>query len=1410
MQFQVNVPPPPPPLPPLPAHTRQSLRPLPQMLATSLGRVNRGDLASLCAPQISTLSYNPVTRFALRLQQTIDMSLLFRRLSDLTDITLTDQATHELYVHPRSFEFVDSDIVTVGVRVKHLNIIDDAEGMALSIKASHTTGLRERIRLSQLACVKFESALSSSPNNFLILYHWAEALEEQSRYVMEKQQVIELMESAVEKYRSALHVNPRFGKAALRLGSLHIQLALNDPSHDSRRQFIEKAGKYFSDALDINPDYYKLLVDQAQSFLDCGKQADDWIESPDEAEYIPNNSDSVTSSQCRLLLSCACVTCRALTTRTPSAEAATALHVLWIHALLSLFRQVDEWDAEYTPLCFELRTALEPLPPEAFGPLHALCVQLRSEYLTTRPKMAHSAFLLYTHCAQLRIPAIFQGMHVPDIACVHNAPPVRGGGLRVPGETPDAWRSALDAPHAHPPLSSLRPHSPPLMGIGPDEECERGEGAASLEEGGRAEGSAVDARGREFDVCADACPADAVPTVLLPLAECSITIAMHSTCADTCTTERTLWQFASALVSLAWRADGACTEALLAGLNRIALANLALVSPAAARLIQRECDLVLAGGVSALELGQLSDLHAPPPSRPAGADSLGMASCPRHCAPLDLSLSTSGASDSEGLECDRPLLPRRLSAMQRPPSTLRKSADSLAVPLRKNTEPLTGSRDPAGLHTPAAAPTHSDASLLVRGDMLMAQGANLARLAPAFRHITTLTIYSCERLDQEHLCHFIRTCTRIASLELFYMGLSVTEETVEAIQALALLERLVVRGCASPSLKRLMAALSQTRISSLLLADCAELRFDALFTAPVKKIEKSEAFPIGNSSHVSPTQPFQALSHVVLDKCNGVGDESLAYFAESAQQLTSLVLKSLPRLTDNGLENLRVMTRLEELRIDDCTKVSDDGLLNITALQLTALCLKTLPKMTNVALAGVCGCETRYEADNRKQATMTKRLQGRTYATVQALYSHAEKARPSWKKQSRPVHARPPCAMATLKRLRIENCKAVTDEGMSFIAKLMCATPLCELVLKKLTNVTNDGIAALLDSGACLDELESFDISCNKGVTGDVLAHRATYSLTRLHTLRIGRLTVRDSDVARLLQQNTALHTLDLSECCHIASTLLNECLPSLLQLSVLHLSDVPLDPLAFGWIGRQCLQLTSLHLRRCLDKVQLSSRLSWTSSHPYLTDLDISSCSKLNDRRITNILLHAPALRFLDLSSCPHISSATVRFAAVWLGALQVLHLSRCTRLTDQALKALGMYCKNLVEVSLWNHPLVTDDGVSYLVLHCPSLQVLTVRDCKQVSEACVRRLSAARPHIHISAPNRMNPLNIKSAKLFQEMQAAAGHGGDNHARHAPPSPGHFQELKAPARGLPLFVAKPSAAGVRLPAPVPLPARPP
>eukprot|EP01132_Coremiostelium_polycephalum_P000614 gene614-763_t len=111
------------------------------------------------------------------IRNSIDIYYVFVRIQMMTGIKLAEVSMRELKKDYKTFRVVLPDIISMDVRVKHMNIISLAEGNALSLQCMKGDG-RGSERLFKLATNKFEEAIRSTPDNKDILNEYAGVLKE--------------------------------------------------------------------------------------------------------------------------------------------------------------------------------------------------------------------------------------------------------------------------------------------------------------------------------------------------------------------------------------------------------------------------------------------------------------------------------------------------------------------------------------------------------------------------------------------------------------------------------------------------------------------------------------------------------------------------------------------------------------------------------------------------------------------------------------------------------------------------------------------------------------------------------------------------------------------------------------------------------------------------------------------------------------------------------------------------------------------------------------------------------------------------------------------------------------------------------------------------------------------------------
>jgi tetratricopeptide (TPR) repeat protein len=204
------------------------------------------------------------------MNQKIDLVVLFKRLESLVGARLSDEARRQLDDFADTFEFVQSDVLEVFPKVKHMNIVDYAEGMALYLAAVRRkdTGARERLRQLRLSSARFARAISTLPDSYITLYQWGLALVEEAK-LNGTIDAIRILEDACDKFYSALDIKSNFQGCWVQLGESLLELAKLLPAaaeqqQRSTKEFFKKAAHAFHQALLFDAFFLSYIFKKVQ------------------------------------------------------------------------------------------------------------------------------------------------------------------------------------------------------------------------------------------------------------------------------------------------------------------------------------------------------------------------------------------------------------------------------------------------------------------------------------------------------------------------------------------------------------------------------------------------------------------------------------------------------------------------------------------------------------------------------------------------------------------------------------------------------------------------------------------------------------------------------------------------------------------------------------------------------------------------------------------------------------------------------------------------------------------------------------------------------------------------------------------------------------------------------------------
>ena len=344
------------------------------------------------------------------------------------------------------------------------------------------------------------------------------------------------------------------------------------------------------------------------------------------------------------------------------------------------------------------------------------------------------------------------------------------------------------------------------------------------------------------------------------------------------------------------------------------------------------------------------------------------------------------------------------------------------------------------------------------------------------------------------------------------------------------------------------------------------------------------------------------LTELRFERCNFT-DEAIKNLAPM-QQLRSLSISS-SLVTDLGLEYLTSLNNLETLELYDC-KITDVGISRLTAL-------KNLKELVI------------------SPSSYSPNLDNLTLKYIASL---------TW-----------------LKKLRLEKCDGITEEGLEYLSGLIHLEELqlgwFYADLKSLENLIN---------------LQNLSLICAPPQSTQYLS-----KLLKLKTLRFGSSIV-EEDIQNLLSLKQ-LESLDLSHCKISDQSL--QYLSSLEQLQYLDLSFTDITDVGCSHLMK-LKKLQFLNLEGCSQITSLG--VGYLSELPELRSLNLSECINICDRGLLS-LANCKHLEELKVYKC---DSITDRGIASFSGLKHLRHINaiQCRNLSEQSQIALpDVY----VEITVW-----------------------------------------------------------------------------------------------------------------------------
>eukprot|EP01105_Mastigella_eilhardi_P008800 TRINITY_DN2116_c0_g1_i3.p1 TRINITY_DN2116_c0_g1~~TRINITY_DN2116_c0_g1_i3.p1 ORF type:complete len:1509 (-),score=269.33 TRINITY_DN2116_c0_g1_i3:281-4252(-) len=184
----------------------------------------------------------------------VDFCKLAQSLQEAVGFTLSPDANAELADGNRIL-FVSSDVLEVEAKVKHTNIVECSEALALFMSARRQQGIGESARLLRVCNNKFQRATLASPDNTATLFQWGASIQLQSQLTDDTSSKVNLLKSACEKFASAIEIDPEFCIGHLALGQALLEICTG-----KRFPECEQAAYHLKRALELNTAYARDIV----------------------------------------------------------------------------------------------------------------------------------------------------------------------------------------------------------------------------------------------------------------------------------------------------------------------------------------------------------------------------------------------------------------------------------------------------------------------------------------------------------------------------------------------------------------------------------------------------------------------------------------------------------------------------------------------------------------------------------------------------------------------------------------------------------------------------------------------------------------------------------------------------------------------------------------------------------------------------------------------------------------------------------------------------------------------------------------------------------------------------------------------------------------------------------------------
>ena len=471
--------------------------------------------------------------------------------------------------------------------------------------------------------------------------------------------------------------------------------------------------------------------------------------------------------------------------------------------------------------------------------------------------------------------------------------------------------------------------------------------------------------------------------------------------------------------------------------------------------------------------------------------------------------------------------------------------------------------------------------------------------------LTSLRINRCRRVTDRAISHVAKHCRQLQSLSLSNTALVTDQSLSDLGRQCRELVHLELSHCDKISRKGILRIAENCDLQTAVLRNCRLMNNDCIRGLV-------ECCPLD-------------LLKLDLSGCTSITNDALIHVARRCLFLRSLTLKDIQHISDAGVMHLTRCTKLTELNLSACHKVTDSSLALVAQ---ACTCIKRLD-------VGLCENVTGDSVSLFARSSLRRlnveynRITDAAVCNIARSAQYLRHLNLSWCSDITDASL---VALAngvnSLQRIDLSRCFQITDYAIQAIATRFPS--LTMLSLNRCANITDRGLEPLADNCPQLQEL---DLS-GPGIT--------------------------DVGLINVVSRCTGIEVLFLKGCTGITQHSITAIANHLPRLS----------SLAIGG-------------KRCTEALGDEAISELVTHNPMLTSLDIAHCLRVTDFGVAKIAYHCHAIRELNIASCPITGEAILRLAGASI-ALESLNVSGCESITVPSLVQLVRNCRFLTLIAL------------------------------------------------------------------------------------------------------------------------------